>query len=542
MDMYKFLLVAFVALSSVSAQQVGTNTAETHPSLSVATCTKSGGCSDHAQSIVLDANWRWLHSTAGYTNCYTGQTWNTAICSDPKTCTQNCALEGADYGNTYGISTSGSSVDLGLVTQGSSRPNIGSRVYLMQDATNYQTFNLLNGEFTFDVDVSQLPCGLNGALYFSQMDQDGGMKRFPDNKAGARYGTGYCDAQCPRDLKFINGIANVEGWTPSPKDINSGTGNFGSCCSEMDIWEANSFAAAYTPHPCSIDSATSCTGTSCTNTCDQAGCDFNSWRMGNQTFYGTGLTIDTKSKITVVTQFLTDDNTNQGNLIQINRFYVQNGKVIPNSLSSISGIDSVNSISDQFCSQQKKAFSEPNKFADLGGLKKMGAAFKAGMVLVMSIWDDHNANALWLDSDYPLESIPGAPGVNRGPCSRTSGLPADVEKNYPNAKVSFSNIKWGELNSTFPATNAGGGGGGGSLNGPASISSTASLASSSSSACRSISSTPSSTSIAPKPSTTSTGSCSSLYGQCGGQEWSGSTCCQSPSTCKFANPWYSKCL
>jgi len=24
------------------------------------------------------------------------------------------------------------------------------------------------------------------------------------------YGTGYCDAQCPHDLKWINGVANVQ--------------------------------------------------------------------------------------------------------------------------------------------------------------------------------------------------------------------------------------------------------------------------------------------------------------------------------------------
>lgn len=40
-----------------------------------------------------------------------------------------------------------------------------------------------------------LPCGLNGAVYFSQMDADGGMARFPTNTAGAKYGTGYCDSQ-----------------------------------------------------------------------------------------------------------------------------------------------------------------------------------------------------------------------------------------------------------------------------------------------------------------------------------------------------------
>ena len=35
-------------------------------------------------------------------------------------------------------------------------------------------FKLKNKEFTFDVDVSELPCGLNGALYFVEMEADGG--------------------------------------------------------------------------------------------------------------------------------------------------------------------------------------------------------------------------------------------------------------------------------------------------------------------------------------------------------------------------------
>lgn len=48
-------------------------------------------------------------------------------------------------------------------------------------------------------------CGLNGALYFVSMDADGGMSKYSGNQAGAEYGTGYCDSQCPRDLKFIGG-------------------------------------------------------------------------------------------------------------------------------------------------------------------------------------------------------------------------------------------------------------------------------------------------------------------------------------------------
>ena len=41
------------------------------------------------------------------------------------------------------------------------------------------------------------------------MDADGGLAKYPTNKAGAPYGTGYCDAQCPRDLKFIAGKVRI---------------------------------------------------------------------------------------------------------------------------------------------------------------------------------------------------------------------------------------------------------------------------------------------------------------------------------------------
>ena len=34
-----------------------------------------------------------------------------------------------------------------------------------------------------------------------------------------------------------------------------------------------------------------------------------------------------------------------------------------------------------------------------------GEAMGRGMVLVMSLWDDHDANMLWLDSNYPLDKV-----------------------------------------------------------------------------------------------------------------------------------------
>ena len=61
----------------------------------------------------------------------------------------------------------------------------------------------------------------------------------------------YCDGQCARDLKGVNAKGNNKGWAPSKADPyhNSGTGDRGACCAEMDMWEANKVATAFTPHP-----------------------------------------------------------------------------------------------------------------------------------------------------------------------------------------------------------------------------------------------------------------------------------------------------
>ena len=79
-------------------------------------------------------------------------------CPDGKTCASNCAIDGADYSKTYGVTTpSAGAVKLGFVTKNDNGQNVGSRLYLMASETKYRMFNLLNKEFTFDVDVSKLP-------------------------------------------------------------------------------------------------------------------------------------------------------------------------------------------------------------------------------------------------------------------------------------------------------------------------------------------------------------------------------------------------
>jgi cellulose 1,4-beta-cellobiosidase len=77
----------------------------------------------------------------------------------------------------------------------------------------------------------------------------------------------------------------------------------------------------------------------------------------------------------------------------------------------------------------------------------MGNAMSNGMVLVMSLWDDHAADMLWLDSTYPTDKT--SIGGPRGTCATTSGKPDDVESQHPNSYVQFSDIKFGEIGSTY---------------------------------------------------------------------------------------------
>ncbi|KAL6697090.1 Exoglucanase 1 [Trichoderma pleuroticola] len=506
--MYQKLAAISAFLAAARAQQVCTQQAETHPPLTWQKCTASG-CTPQSGSVVLDANWRWTHDTKSTTNCYDGNTWSSSLCPDDATCAKNCCLDGANYSGTYGVTTSGDALTIQFVTQS----NVGARLYLMATDTTYQEFTLSGNEFSFDVDVSQLPCGLNGALYFVSMDADGGQSKYPSNAAGAKYGTGYCDSQCPRDLKFINGQANVEGWEPSSNNANTGVGGHGSCCSEMDIWEANSISEALTPHPCETVGQTICDGDSCGGTysndryggtCDPDGCDWNPYRLGNTSFYGPGssFTLDTTKKLTVVTQFATNG--------AISRYYVQNGVKFQQPDAQV-GSYSGNTINTDYCAAEQTAFGGTS-FTDKGGLAQINKAFQSGMVLVMSLWDDYAVNMLWLDSTYPTNATSSTPGAKRGSCSTSSGVPAQVEAQSPNSKVIYSNIRFGPIGST----------GGNTSNPPPPGTSTTRLP-------------PSSTGSSPTATQTH-------YGQCGGTGWTGPTRCASGYTCQVLNPFYSQCL
>jgi cellulose 1,4-beta-cellobiosidase len=216
----------------------------------------------------------------------------------------------------------------------------------------------------------------------------------------------------------------------------------------------------------------------------------------------------------VVTQFITDDGTSSGTLSEIKRFYVQNNVVYPQPNADVAGITG-NVIDAAFCTAELSVFQETTSFTNHGGLGAVSKALSAGMVLVMSLWDDYYANMLWLESDYPTNETASTPGLARGTCSTSSGVPATIESQDSSAYVAYSDIKVGPIGSTFNSGSPGGG-----------------------SSSSSSSTLPTSTTSSPSGSSTGV----AHWGQCGGQGYTGSTTCASPYTCQEQNPYYSQCL
>merc|ERR1712048_569842 len=219
---------------------------------------------------------------------------------------------------------------------------------------------------------------------------------------------------------------------------------------------------AYTMHSCAVDGQTRCEGIDCGDNagavtpkahrfegvCDKNGCDFAPNRLGKKSFYGPGsnFQLDSTKKMTVVTQFITADGTDSGKVNEVKRFFMQDGKKIENPTVQLEGKE-FNSITADFCQAWVDTTKDGTNFLQKGGFDAVDEALEKGVVLVMSLWDDHFANMLWLDSIYPTDSTD--PSNYRGSCPITSGLPADIEPAVGNtSSVIYSNIKYGALGST----------------------------------------------------------------------------------------------
>ncbi|TPX12168.1 uncharacterized protein E0L32_007054 [Thyridium curvatum] len=424
--MYSFNMAAVLPLllALAAAQQIG-QIPEVHPKLPTQFCTRSGGCVTRQTKLVTDALSRPFHAVGNPSVSCASARDNKTLCPDVETCTRNCVLEGVDY-TQLGVLTKGSAVTLRqYLFDGQAYTSVSPRLYLLaEDDKNYELLKLTNQELTYDVDLSQLGCGMNGALYLSEMEADG--SRSDLNPAGAQYGTGYCDAQC-YNVTWINGLPNLN--------------NSGSCCNEMDIWEANSRATVLTPHTCNQPGSFLCAGDACGRgapaVCDKSGCGINPYATGSKDFYAPDRTasVDTSRPFTVVTQFITADNTSAAPLTEIRRLYVQGGRVIENARVRVGGRDAPGVLTQDFCTERNAS-----DFNRLGGVRGMGESLARGMVLIFSIWNSEGDFMTWLDSN------------SSGPCNATEGNPALIVKNNPEVSVTFSNIKWGEIGTTFNAS------------------------------------------------------------------------------------------
>merc|ERR1719285_955256 len=411
--------------------------------LTIYQCSAANGCVEEQMYVTLDANWRWYYHTRNYQNCFnSGEGYDCqGDCSD-------CVLtDQMDYFDTYGISTDGTELKLTYVLP-SEYGGYGARTYLVDGTgTNAEykmfTLDLENGwEFSFDVDLSRIPCAMNDALYFVEMEKDGGKSR---GSQGPHYGTGYCDAQCPDDLHHVDGEANppnADGWAKR------------QCCAEMDVWEANSISNALTPHTCELPNGDDMVGVfECTDdemcgvsdrytsVCDRDGCDFNAFRLGDETFYGPGeeFTVNTLKPMTVTTRWIVEN----GELKEIGRIYYQEGKEIPQTMVDIEG-SVFNTITDATCLKMRDYWAnKQNTYLQKGGMKSMGESMARGHVLVMSLWHDDYVQMKWLDAELGED-----PGRTRGSCSGDQ-IDFDSQEAH-DAYVTFANVRYGEIGSTVP--------------------------------------------------------------------------------------------
>lgn len=195
-------IVTGLLLGLVVAQTPG-STPEVHPKLKTWKCTKAKGCTTQNTAVVLDSGTHWMHQLDDSSlGCTAFGGLNTTICPDAATCATNCVIEGISNYSSHGVTTQGSNLILDMLTDSGSV--LSPRVYLLAESEKaYENLQLTGNEISFTADVSKLPCGMNGALYLSEMNMTGGLSSL--NPAGAQYGTGYCDAQCG-GATFLNGV------------------------------------------------------------------------------------------------------------------------------------------------------------------------------------------------------------------------------------------------------------------------------------------------------------------------------------------------
>lgn len=352
------------------------------------------GTDSVATQLTIDGNWRWVRYATNYSNCFTSS-W---VCGSQ---CDSCVVEGAgsvaDYLSTYGVSVDGKGgVKLRYVT-GS---NVGSRLFLLNQGS-YKLFDVRNKSVSFDVDISQVPCGINHAVYFIEIPQP---PKFKSGKSAAEFGLGYGDSQGPSDIKYYH---NGSQWVVNTAKVSLSA-------AEFDLAESNNQALQYTGHVCNK------TGISVNNNkCDKPGADVNYYRLN-----GKSLGIDFSKNFTIVTEF---------HDTYISRYYKQGSLVVYDE-----------PLNDTLAKQRHIRFGE-NPYGY--NHSQMMASAARGWALIISLWyidsfcksnvnrdDSSSAEMRWLDSVYG--------GSVRGTCDPSANYsPSYLRSKYPNAYAILSNFK-----------------------------------------------------------------------------------------------------
>lgn len=157
---------AAVIANLAYAQQPNPNIPNNNPPLTTYKCTSGGGCQAQNTAVVLDWDWHFIHDSNN-NGCGIGPG---TQCPDEETCGQNCIIDPPDY-NAAGVYTNQDALNMFSFVNGNPT---APRAYLLGEDGNYVSFNLLDQEFSFSVDLSSLPCGENGSLYLCGMDLTGG--------------------------------------------------------------------------------------------------------------------------------------------------------------------------------------------------------------------------------------------------------------------------------------------------------------------------------------------------------------------------------
>lgn len=168
----------------------------------------------------------------------------------------------------------------------------GGRVYLGDSSSGTISINsfymmpLLGKRLTFDVDMSNVGCSCNGALYFVSMPAYNSAQQPVPGENGEYY----CDA---------NDVGGVY-------------------CPEMDVMEANKYAMASTAHTCQYHAP------HYYSTCDRGGCGKNILDADSSE-YGPGKRIDTNKPFTLSVAFITDG---RNKLSVVNNYFSQGNQVV----------------------------------------------------------------------------------------------------------------------------------------------------------------------------------------------------------------------